>query len=47
MVFTIESQIVKNYVYLINEKEMTYEQVPNLFNLRAMVAEVLGIEQGQ
>ena len=41
MVFTTESQIVKNYVYLINEKEMTLEQVPNLFNLREVVGNVV------
>ena len=41
MVFTPESQIVKNYVYLISENEMTFEQVPNLFNLREVVGNVI------
>lgn len=41
MVFTEDSQIVKNYVYLIEKNEMNFEQVPNLFNLREVVGNVI------
>lgn len=41
MNFTKDSQIVKSYVLLILADKMTYEEVPNLFNLRETVAEVL------
>lgn len=41
MNFTKDSQIVKSYVLLILADKMTYEEVPNLFNLREAVAEVL------
>jgi hypothetical protein len=44
MVFTEDSQIAKSYALLILAGEMTYEEVPKLFNLREMVAEVLGLE---
>jgi len=44
MVFKKDSQIVRSYVILILAGEMTYEEVPNLFNLRQVVAEVLGLE---
>ena len=41
MVFTQESQLVKNYVLLINNNLMTFDEVPNLFNLREVVQNVL------
>lgn len=41
MNFTKDSQIVKSYVLLILADKMPYEEVPNLFNLREAVAEVL------
>lgn len=41
MVFTSESQTVKNYVLLINEGERTLEDVPILFNLKEVVAQCL------
>ena len=44
MFFKKDSQIVKSYVLLILAGEMAYEEVPKLFNLREMVAEVLGLE---
>lgn len=44
MIFKKDSQIVRSYVILILAGEMTYEEVPNLFNLRQVVAEVLGLE---
>lgn len=44
MVFRKDSAIVRSYVILILAGEMTFEEVPNLFNLREVVAEVLGIE---
>lgn len=44
MIFKRDSQIVRSYVLLILAGEMTYDEVPNLFNLREMVAEVLGLE---
>ena len=47
MFFKKDSQIVKSYVLLILAGEMTYEEVPKLFNLREMVAEILGLEQAQ
>ena len=41
MTFTKDSQIVKSYVILILAGKMTYEEVPNLYNLREMVKLVL------
>lgn len=41
MKFTIESQLVKNYVLLINNKIMTIEQVPNIYNLKEVVQQAL------
>lgn len=43
MIFTKDSQTVKNYVLLIDNKLMTFDEVPNLFNLRDAVDDVLGI----
>lgn len=45
MVFTKESRIVQDYVLLINKGFKTYEDVPNLFNLREVVEQCL-VEQG-
>lgn len=41
MNFTTNSQLVKGYVLLIVSGKMTYEEVPNLFNLREAVLELL------
>lgn len=41
MNFTKDSQLVKGYVLLIVSNKMTYEEVPNLFNLREAVSETL------
>lgn len=41
MTFKPDSAIVRSYVIMILANKMTYEQVPNLFNLRAMVLQVL------
>jgi len=41
LVFKKDSRIVMSYVILILAGQMTFEQVPNLFNLREMVALVL------
>lgn len=41
MNFTQESQLAKDYVLLINNKELTYVEVPYLFNLREVVQSVL------
>lgn len=41
MTYTKESLIVKTWVSLVMAGIYTVEQVPNLFNLRAVVQEVL------
>ena len=41
LVFKKDSRIVMSYVILILAGQMTFEQVPDLFNLREMVALVL------
>jgi len=41
MVFTTQSQIVKNYVLLIQSGLKTMDDVPNLYNLREVVQSVL------
>lgn len=45
MVFTPDSAIVRSYVILILAGKMTYDEVPDLFNLREVVAEVLGLTE--
>lgn len=45
MTFKQDSQIVKSYVILILANKMTFDEVPNLFNLRSAVAAMLGIEE--
>jgi len=45
MTFKPDSAIVRSYVILILAGKMTYDEVPNLFNLREAVANALGIEQ--
>lgn len=48
MKFTKNMQIVKSWVALVVGGIYTYEQVPKLFNLREVVAEVLAeIEAGE
>lgn len=44
MIFKPDSQIVRSYVILILAGMMTFEEVPDLFNLREMVALALGLE---
>lgn len=41
MNFTKDSSLVKSYVLLILASKMTYDEVPDLFNLRDAVAEAL------
>ena len=41
MTFKSDSRIVSSYVILILAGQMTFEQVPNLYNLREMVQFVL------
>jgi len=41
MEFTAESQLVKNYVLLIQQGLKTYEDVPNLYNLKEVVQQCL------
>lgn len=41
MIFTKESRLVQDYILLINKKIRTLEEVPNLFNLKEVVAECL------
>ena len=41
MTFKKDSRIVMSYVILILAGQMTFEQVPNLYNLREMVELVL------
>lgn len=45
MKFKKEHQIVKSWVSLVNAGTYTFEEVPNLFNLRAIVAQVLAEKQ--
>jgi len=47
MTFKPDSQIVRSYVILILAGMMTFEEVPNIFNLRDMVAQALGLESGE
>lgn len=41
MTFTKESRIVQDYVLLINKGLKTFDDVPNLFNLREVVEQCL------
>lgn len=41
MIFTCDSQIVKSYVLLINKELRTFDDVPDLFNLREVVQQCL------
>lgn len=41
MIFTAESRIVQDYVLLINKGLKTFNDVPNLFNLREVVQQCL------
>ncbi len=47
MTFKPDSQIVRSYVILILAGMMTFEEVPDIFNLRAMVTQALGLESGE
>lgn len=42
MNFTEDSQLVKDYVLLINSGKMVIDDVPSLFNLKEVVQDVLG-----
>ena len=44
--FNEKSQLVQDYVLLINIGERTLEKVPNVSNLREMVALVLSKQNG-
>lgn len=44
--FTENSQLVQDYVLLINLGERTLEKVPNISNLREMVAKALAKQNG-
>lgn len=41
MNFTKESQTVKNFIFLIRKGERTINDVPNLFNLKQVVLQVI------
>ena len=41
MIFTAESQLVKNYVLLINQGLKTIDDIPNLYNLKESVQSCL------
>lgn len=41
MEFTVDSQIVKNYVLLINQGLKTLENIPNLYNLKEVIQQCL------
>ena len=41
MIFSKDSQLVKDYVLLINNNKLRAEDVPNLFNLKEVVQDVL------
>ena len=41
MNFTCDSQIVKSYVLLISKDLRTFDDVPDLFNLRVVVQQCL------
>lgn len=40
--FTKDSHLVKLYSRKVNEKEITFAEVPNLFNLRNEVQKLIG-----
>jgi len=46
MTFKPDSAIVRSYAILILAGKMTYDEVPELFNLREAVAKTLGLEEG-
>lgn len=41
MNFTEESQLVKDYVLLIKHNKMTLDDIPNIFNLKDVVENVV------
>lgn len=41
MTFTNESQIVRNYILLVEQNVMAVDDVPNLFNLKEVVENVI------
>lgn len=44
MTFKPDSSIVRSYVILILAGKMTFDEVPNLFNLREAVQEALDLQ---
>lgn len=42
MTFTVNHQLVKDYVLLIKKGKMTFDEVPDLFNLRSAVSDAFG-----
>lgn len=44
MVFTKDNQLVKSYVLLIDAGRRTFDSVPDVSNLREVIAEELGID---
>lgn len=47
MVFTKDSALVKVWVNLVSTGAYSREQVPNLFNLRSVVLNVIDVEGGE
>lgn len=45
MIFTQQSSLVRSYSILILAGQMTYDEVPAVFNLREEVAIYLGLEE--
>lgn len=44
MLFTQQTQLVKSSAMLILAEKITFDEVPNIFNLREQVALFLGLE---
>lgn len=44
MTFTKNSAIARSYAVLILANEITIEQVPDIFNMRQAVMEILGLK---
>lgn len=42
--FTKNSSLVKAWVFLIESNQKNFDEVPELLNLREVVAEILGLE---
>lgn len=44
MRFTVENQLVQDYVLLINSRKITIDDVPTIFNLREVVQDVINTQ---